>query len=301
MTDQAIAEVGTRKVARRVDLAPRVKRLVQQILIYVLLLLIFALAVVPLLWALAASFTPLEKVFKYTYPFSWRALFPVEFTLEAYQNVFFERGLDRAIVNTLILGFATVLLGGLISAMAGFAFAMFDFRGKNLLFAIILFTFMVPVEVTIIPLYILVNRLAWINTWQGLLVPGLANSLVIFLFRQFFAEIPRDLTDAARVDGASWLKIFAGIVLPLSKPALISAGLILFLSQWDAFFWPLVVAPKAELRLIQVAISLSIEQYRTVWNELLAGSMLAAIIPILLVLPFQRYYVRGIVGTGIKD
>ncbi len=275
--------------------------ILRRLSIYLLVFVACVVAVLPLLWAISASFTPLEKVFAYAYPFSWRSLIPAEFTLDAYYSLFMERGFARPVINTAALGFATILTGGLLSAMAGFAFAVFNFRGKNFLFALILFTFMIPPEVTIIPLYVLIDRLDWVNTWQGLFLPGLANSLVIFLFRQFLSDIPRDLYDAARVDGASWFRIFFSIVLPISKPVIITASLILFLSQWDAFLWPLVAAPRPQFRLIQVAISLSTEEYRVLWNELLAGSMVAAIIPILLILPFQRYYVGGITGTGIKE
>lgn len=275
--------------------------LLRRALIYLLFASTSALALIPLLWAFAASFTPLEKVFTYAYPFSWRAFFPVEFTLDAYVAIFTSESFGRALLNTFGLGVATVLLSGAISALAGFAFGVFKFWGKNVLFALVLFTFMVPFEVTVIPLYILINDLKWTNTWNALLWPSLANGLVIFLFRQFFAEIPQDIYDAARVDGASWWRIFARIALPLSKPALISASLLIFLGQWDSFFWPLLVAPKPEMRLVQVAISMSVEEHRTLWNQLLAGSMLAAVTPILLLLPFQHYYVRGVTGTGLKE
>lgn len=272
----------------------------RNVVIYVLLLLCLALAVVPLLWALAASFTPAEKVFLYAYPFSWRAFFPVDFTMEAYAAIF-ARGFGRAVANTMALGIGTVLIGGTLSAMAGFAFARFNFPGKRVLFVLVLLAFMVPGEVTIIPLYILINHLNWINTWSALLVPSLANGVAIFLFRQFFADIPQDLVDAARVDGASWMRVFFQIVLPISKPVIITSALLLFLSQWESFFWPLLVAPKPEYRVIQVAVSAAIQERRTVWNELLAGSIVAAIVPILLILPFQRYYVSGITGSGLKE
>jgi multiple sugar transport system permease protein/putative chitobiose transport system permease protein len=268
--------------------------------IYVLLLIGVLFVVVPLMWAAAASFTPNHKVFEYAYPFSWRALFPVDFTMEAYENLF-ERGFGRAVGNSFFLAIAKVVIGGAANALAGFAFGRFEFRGKQFLFlAVIMLTFMVPVDLTAIPRYILVNKFGWINTWQGLLVPGLANSLVIFQFRQFFAEIPQDLIDAARVDGASWLRVLVSIILPISKPVLVAAGLLMFISQWNSFFWPLLIAPRQEMRVVQVEISLAIGQYGTIWNELLAGSMIAAIVPILLVMPFQRYYVQAITGTGLE-
>ena len=273
---------------------------IEQIIVYALLTVAAIMAILPLMWAFAASFTPSEKVFANAYPFSWRALLPLDFTVSAYNNIF-ARGFGTAIGNTLILSISTVFVGGIIATMAGFAFARFSFRGKNLLFGLVLLTFMIPVDLTAIPRYIMVNRLEWVNTWQGLLIPSLVNSLVIFLCRQFFEDIPQELIDAARVDGASWLRLFFGIVLPISTPLLISAALLLFLGQWDAFFWPLLIAPAPQMTVIQVAITSAVTEHRTVWNELLAGSMMAAIIPILLALPFQRYYVQAITNSGLKD
>lgn len=270
-------------------------------IIYSLLGLSAAFLLLPLLWAIAASFTPNEKVFEYAYPFSFRALLPLDFTLEAYEALF-ARGFGRTLLNTLVLGLSTVLIGGIINALAGFAFARFQFTGKNVIFlSIIMASFLVPVDLTVIPRYILVKEFGWVNTWQGLIVPGFASSLVIYLFRQFFAELPQELIDAARVDGATYMQLFVRVVLPISKPALLTAGLLLFLSQWDSFFWPLVVASDPAFRVVQVDISQAVGQYQTRWNELLAGSMLAALIPILLVLPFQGYYVRGLTGAGLKE
>jgi multiple sugar transport system permease protein len=285
---------------QRVKVRPKQANL-EQIVIYALLILVAIVMVIPLLWAVAASFTPNDKVFQYAYPFSWRAFLPVDFTLEAYRNLF-ARGFGRSLINSFILGFTVVFVGGIVNAMAGFAFARFEFWGKRFLFVFtIMVTFLIPIDLTAIPRFILVNELGWINTWQGLIVPGLASSLVIFLFRQFFEEIPQDLIDAARVDGASWGHLFTRVVLPLSTPVLITAALLLFLSHWDSFFWPLLVAPRPELRVVQVEISNAVGQFQTLWNELLAGSMLAAIIPILLLLPFQRYYVQAITSSGLKE
>ena len=263
---------------------------------YLILVIITVLVVVPLLWAFAASFTPLEKTFEYAYPFSLKAFFPVDFTPEAYVSIF-ERGFGRAIMNTFRLGVATVIIGGFICTSAGFAFARFDFPGKRLLFFVVLITFAMPGDLTVIPRYIMVKDWGWINSWQALLVPLLANSLIIFMSSQFFRELPQEIIDSARVDGASWFRIYTAIVLPVSKPLLISLGLILFLSQWDSYFWPLLVAPDPEYRVVQFAITESVQEYQTLWNELLAGSTLAAIIPILLMFPFQKYFINAMVGA----
>jgi len=290
------------QVASRLSSSTRRRReLLESTLIYILLVFVATIVLIPLLWAIAASFTPNNLVFRYAYPFSWRAFLPVEFTLDAYRNLF-ARNFERSMINTLILGVTVVVVGGVVNAMAGFAFARFNFVGKRFLFIFtILVTFLIPIDLTAIPRFILVNSLGWINTWQALIVPGLASSMVIFLFRQFFEEIPQDLIDAARVDGASWGRLFMAVVLPLSTPVMITASLLLFLSQWDSFFWPLLVAPRPDLRVIQVEISNNVGQFQTLWNELLAGSMLAAIVPILLMLPFQRYYVSAITSSGLKE
>lgn len=269
------------------------------VLKYILLVLIAVLVLTPLLWGISASFTPLQKTFEYAYPFSWKAFFPVDFTLEAYQGIF-ARGFGRAMLNTLWLGIVTVFVGGFICTSAGFAFARFDFPGRKLLFFIVLITFTIPGDLTVIPRFIMMRDWGWINTWQALLVPLLANSLIIFMSSQFFREFPQELIDSARVDGASWLRVFLVVVLPVSMPLLISLGLILFLSQWDSYFWPLLVAPDQKYRVVQLAITESVQEYQTFWNELLAGSMLAAIVPILLVLPFQRYFVNALTGA-IKE
>jgi multiple sugar transport system permease protein len=277
-------------------LMPNPRKTIRLTANYVILLFITVLVVVPLLWAFSASFTPLDKTFEYAYPFSVKAFLPVDFTTDAYVSIF-ERGFGRAIMNTLGLGLATVVIGGFICTSAGFAFARFDFPGKTLLFVVVLITFTIPGELTVIPRYIMIMDWGWINTWQALLVPLLANSLIIFMSSQFFKEIPQEVIDSARVDGASWFRVYTSIVLPISKPLLISMALILFLSQWDSYFWPLLVAPDPKYRVVQLAITESVQEYQTFWNELLAGSVLAALIPILLLFPFQRYFINALVGA----
>lgn len=263
---------------------------------YIGLVAITILILIPLLWGIAASFTPLDKTYEYAYPFSWKAFFPVDFTLEAYQAIF-ERGFGKSLLNTFFLGITTVVIGGLICTTAGFAFARFNFPGKKILFFIVLLTFTIPGDLTVIPRFIMIKGWGWINTWQALIVPLLANSLIIFMSSQFFKEFPQEIVDAARVDGASWIQVYFSVVLPVSKPLLISLGLILFLSQWDSYFWPLLVAPDPQFRVVQLSITESVQEYQTFWNELLAGSMLAAIIPILLLIPFQRYFINAVVGA----
>jgi len=252
----------------------------------------------PLAWGIASSLRPLDEIFKYTMPFSWHALIPERLTVAAYVSIF-HKGFGRALMNTLLVCAATILLGLLVNSMAGFVFAKLEFRGKKLLFAIILLTFMVPFEAIAIPLYSVAKEFGLLNSYQGLILPGVAQGLAIFLFKQLFEEIPTELLESGVVDGAGWFRVYYQVFLPLAKPALISAGLILFLFQWNAFIWPLVATTSVSLRQVQVAIAHFQVEFQTFWNELFAGSMLSAFIPAAILIPFQKYYISGIASTGL--
>jgi multiple sugar transport system permease protein len=270
------------------------------VLIHLLYCAIGVLFLLPLWWALASSLRPLNDIFKYVSPFSWRALVPDKITFDAYRNIFFEKGFGRAVFNSLFVAFATVLFGLTVNSLAGFAFAILRFPGRNILFGVTVLTFLVPFEAISIPLYTVVRSLGWLDTYLALIVPGVANGIVIFLFRQFFAQVPRELVDAAKIDGASWLTIFFRIYLPLSKPVIVSAALLIFLFQWESFLWPLIATRSEGLKVIQVALAGFEQRYQTLWNELFAAASLAALIPLLILLPLQRFYVQGVTAGGFK-
>jgi multiple sugar transport system permease protein/putative chitobiose transport system permease protein len=253
----------------------------------------------PLLWAVASSFRPLNDVFRYTVPFSWRALVPIPFTVQPYVVVL-ESGFTWALVNTLFVGLVTVAAGVLANSLAGFAFGVFRFRGQRVLFSFVVLTFLVPFEAIVIPLYIMVAAFGWQNTFQALIVPAIANGLVIFLFRQFFAGLPRELIEAARVDGLSWFGVWARIAMPLSLPVIVTASMMLFLTQWQSFFWPLLVANGPQYQMVQVALTNFQTQYVTVWNQLFAAATITSIVPVIMLLGLQRYYVQSVAGTGLK-
>lgn len=270
-------------------------------LIHVLYLTVGFLFLLPLWWALASSVRPLNDIFKYVSPFSLAALIPDKITFEAYRSIFFDRGFGIAVFNSLLVALATVLAGLGVNSLAGFAFAVLRFPGRNALFGMTVLTFLVPFEAISIPLYTVVRSLGWLDTYLALIVPGVANGIVIFLFRQFFSQVPRELVDAARIDGASWLTIFVRIYLPLSKPVIVSAALLIFLFQWEAFLWPLISTRSEGLKVIQVALAGFEERYRTLWNELFAAATVAALIPLLILLPLQRFYVQGVTAGGFKS
>ena len=269
-------------------------------LIHLLYLTVGFLFLLPLWWALASSLRPLNDIFKYVSPFSLAALVPDKLTLDAYRSIFLEKGFGTAVFNSLFVALATVLGGLGVNSLAGFAFAVLRFPGRNALFGITVLTFLVPFEAISIPLYTVVRSLGWLDTYLALIVPGIANGIVIFLFRQFFSQVPRELVDAARIDGASWLTIFVRIYLPLSKPVIISAALLIFLFQWESFLWPLIATRSEGLKVIQVALAGFEQRYQTLWNELFAAATLAALIPLLILLPLQRFYVQGVTAGGFR-
>lgn len=266
-------------------------------LLYIAVCLFF---LIPLYWALISSFKPTDQIFRDTMPISWKAFYPVTFSFDAYVEIFTGKNYGVSVLNTFIVATATVLGGLLVAITAGFAFARFQFPGKDALFILTVFTFMVPFEAIAIPLYDLVQQFGWIDTYQALILPGIANGIAVFLFRQFFADIPSELVEAARLDGAGWLRILFEIFLPLSKPVVVGASLLLFLFQWQSFLWPLIAVRSDRYKVIQVALSdFELEHY-TLWNELFAATIVAAVIPLVLLLPLQKYYVQSVAGTGIK-
>jgi multiple sugar transport system permease protein len=270
-------------------------------LAYLIQAIIAVIVLLPMAFVLVSSFRPLEEIFKFVSPVSWRTFFPTDVTMQAYLDLFTERGFGRTLFNTFYTSILQVLGGLIIGSMAAFAFAFFEFKGKPLLFTVVLVAFMIPFEVTAIPLYDLVQKLGWIDSYTGIVVPGLANGLVIFLYRQFFLDLPKSLPEAARIDGANPFRIYWGIVMPLCKPVTLSAGLMIFVHQWESFMWPLLSTRSKEYKVIQVALSDFTTEFGTYWNELFAASIISVIIPVLVLLPLQRFFVMGISSSGVKE
>lgn len=265
---------------------------------YLLVALGLVITLGPFLWALASSFKGNTEIFDQLSPFTPRAFLPGD-SIDAYVSIF-HKGFGHAVLNTLFVSIVTVLLGLVVNSLAGFAFAWFDFPGKNVLFGIVLITFTVPYEAIAIPLFSLMRQVGWFDTYLALIIPGIANGLVVFLYRQFFAGIPKEIIEAARTDGASWLRTYRSICMPMAVPVSIGAGLLLFVFQWESFLWPLIVAPSPELRLIQVAVSRFSNEFATIWNEQFAASTIAALIPLFFILIFQRQFVSALVGVELK-
>ena len=214
----------------------------KNILLYLVLVCIAVVAIFPLFYIVMASFRTNIEIFDYALPFTWKTLIPQEWTISNYIAIFEEFHFGLAIRNTLIVVAVLVPLSLSISALGGFVFAFFDFKGKNVLFALCLISFMVPVDAIVLPLYNLISKMGLVNSYASLILPSAASGLAMFLFTQFFKEIPKSLLEAARIVGANWLQVFVKIVLPLSVPVTITAGLMVFVNEWNNFFWPLLVA-----------------------------------------------------------
>lgn len=299
---EALVGRETRAARARGVSGATVRRVAGQALLYGVLIALAVGFVVPYLWMVSSSLKPYTEIFQYILPLSWKTFVPQVFTLDAYRELFrlVPFPFSRYLANSVFVAVTVTLLSLGVNALAAYAFAKLDFPGRGLLFGLFLSTMIVPFEVLAIPLYIQVRALGWVNTYQALIIPWVANPLGIFLLRQFFQEIPRELEEAARIDGCTYFGAFRRVVLPNSVPALVAFALIRFQASWDAFIWPLIAAPAAEKRVIQVAIASFVTEVQTRWDLTFAASTMATLPIIVLFLVLQRYYVQGVVMSGLK-
>jgi ABC-type glycerol-3-phosphate transport system permease component len=262
--------------------------------------LIALLTLIPFLWTVGAAFRENAEIFRYTRPLSVWTFLPRRPTIGGFAYIFGEDRFARYMGNSFLVALTATVTGLFVNSLAGFGFARFRFPGRDALFVAVLVTFMVPLEIIVIPLYIVVRGFGWIDSYWALIVPAVADAFSIFLLRQFFQELPQELVDAARIDGCGWFSVYWRIALPLVKPALVTAGLLTFIRQWDSFFWPLVATSSPEYTVVQVGLAKYITEFVTFWDRLLAGAVAASVPVLLLYFLLQRYYVQGISTTGLK-
>ena len=264
--------------------------------LYVLLTIAVIAVAAPFIWMILGSFKSTTEL-RQTPP-TW---LPENASLDNYTQLFSRLSFGRYFLNSTIVA-AVVTVGNLIfCSMLGYALAMLNFRGKRILFVAVLATLMIPGVVTFVPLFVLVANAGLVDTLPGLFLPFLVAPFGVFLMRQFILGLPRDLLDAARVDGAGELRIFWQVILPLCGPALATLGILTFLGSWNNFLWPLVVAQTENTYTLPVALALYAKgQNATNYGLLLAGATVV-VLPILAVfLAFQRRFIEGIATTGIK-
>ena len=248
----------------------------------------------PFLWMLATAFKPQRE--SVTFP---PTILPQAPTLEWFTTLFTELDFGRYLINTVLvvlIGF----VGLLLMAMAGYAFAKFDFRGRKWMFFLVLATMMIPIQVTMIPTYLILNGMKLTNTLVGIALPTLVSGFSIFLFRQFMTTIPTEMLEAARLDGAGEFRTFWQIVLPMSKPILAVQVVLTFISGWNSFLWPLIIASDQKLYTLSVGLAL-LNQQLAVNPSLQMAAASVMVIPILIVfIVFQRYVIQGFALSGLK-
>jgi multiple sugar transport system permease protein len=278
-----------------VPIPPRKRKIARKTLAYLALALLAALALIPFLWMLSTSLKSLDEVF--LFPPKW---IPSKVHFENYASLWRDFPMSTWIFNSLKVTLS-VTIGVLItSSMAAYAFSRINFPGRNFLFYVYLAALMVPGWVMLVPNFVLMRKLGWIDTHWALIIPAIAQPFGTFLLRQFFMTIPKELEEAARVDGAGHFQIFTKVILPLAKPALATLFVFQFLAIWNEFLWPLIVLNSPDKFTVPLGLGYLNTAHSTDWTRLMAGSLILMLPVIILFVVAQRYYVRGIALTGIK-
>lgn len=220
----------------------------------------------------------------------------------AYKNVFNSIPVIRYFLNSLIVALLTTLGQVIISALAGYGFARLNFRGKDILFFIIILSMMVPPQVNIVPLFYLMSKLGWINTYQALIVPGIFGGFGVFMMRQYFYSFAKDLEDASKLDGCNVFQTFFKIALPCAMPAIATLSIFTFVTTWNSFMWPLIVTNTENMRTLAVGLTIFKSSFReiTLWGELMACSCICAIPTIAVFVAGKKYLINNPVDGAIK-
>lgn len=269
-----------------------------RIVLYILQIGLALLFIVPLIWMLVASFKPEATLFKEMT--SLKDFSFSNFTLENYSAMFQKAPLGRFILNSFSYILVIVVVGIFVNALAGYALARLPFRGSAVILGLIIALYIIPFESVLMPLYTIVNKLHLVNKMPALFLPFIANCFNIFLFRQFFSNIPAELEEAAYIDGATPFQVFYRIVLPMSKPVIATSAVLTITTHWGDFMWPLLATTDESIRTVQIGI-----QYFFTDPPVRYGSVMAALVfttlPMVIVFLFlQKYYVQGISSSGIK-
>ncbi len=261
----------------------------------VIAILIALLMLLPIIWLVFTAFKPESDIV--TYP---PTLWPREFTLDHFVEVWERIPFAQLYVNTIIFAGGVTVISLLLDSMAAYALARLPFRGRGVVMVLILILLMLPFQVTLIPLYDMLNGMGLTNTLPGMIIPRMTNAFGIFFLTQFFLSLPRDLEEAARVDGASEWRIYRQIVMPLAKPALLTLGLFHFQYNWNDLLWPLVMSSNVENSTLPAGLALFMGQHVVEYGLLMAGSLLALLPVVIFFLLIQRSFVAGIATTGLK-
>lgn len=273
----------------------RLRTNITRTILYVILLALAISMLLPFAWMLLSSFKAEDEVF--TYDMNW---LPSRIEFSGYYRAltlqpFLMYGMNSIVVSVIV---TTVQVA--TATLAGYAFARLDFPGRNVIFLIYLSAMMIPVQATIIPAFILINRMGFLDSYQGLTLPFLATPFGAFLMRQFFLSMPKSLEEAAIIDGCSRFGVLLKVVLPLSKPALATLGLFTFMGVWNDFMWPMIITTTAEMRTLQVGLALMRTDLYPDWPMMMAASVMATLPVILAFLSAQKQFIQSLAFTGVK-
>ncbi len=253
------------------------------------------LSLAPLVWMLSVSLMPSGEASTLPPP-----LLPSAPTLANYRALFTRIGIGGYLLNSVLLASAITATSLLLNTLAGYAFAKLRFGGRDRLFRLLLGALVIPAQIAMMPLFLLLKELGLVNSYSGVIVPAMASVFGIFLVRQYARGIPDELLEAARIDGASELRIFVQIVLPLLKPVLVTLATLTFLGSWNDFMWPLIVLSDSELHPLPVALA-NLAREHVQDNELMMAGAVLTVLPVLLLfLSLQRYYLQGLLLGSVK-
>jgi multiple sugar transport system permease protein len=269
--------------------------LLKNIGIYALLLIVAVFALFPLIWAFLTAVRPLNEVFVFP-----PRLLPDKLEFSHFVGAITEWNFFQYTVNSAIVLIGHVAGTIVFSGLSGYAFARLEFPGRDKLFLVFLGAMMIPPEIRLLPQFLVVKQLGWVNTFSALIVPGMFTSFTMFIFRQFFLTIPKDLENAAHIDGCGRFRIFFQLILPISKPAILSVVIYRSVSSWNEFLWPLIVTSSEKLRVVSVALAFYRDEYGLLWNKMMAVSILAALPTLLIFIVFHRFFIEGDTMSGFK-
>ncbi|MHC5856688.1 carbohydrate ABC transporter permease [Nostoc sp.] len=265
-------------------------------LLYVLLTLYAIITLIPFIWALSASFKPLSEIVSGEPNF-----LPKNFTLDNYKQIFLQEPLFwRWLFNSVAIAISVTLLNLLLNSMAGYALARLRFVGKRFWFFLILAVLAVPAQITLIPTFLILKAIGWLNSYQGMIVPSMVNATFIFMMRQFFVNFPKELEEAAQLDGLNTFGIFRHIVLPLAKPALAAQAVFVFMGSWNNFLLPIVILFDPEMFTLPLGLNTFKGQYISYWNYIMAASMVFTLPALGIYAFFNRYFIQSVTFTGGK-
>lgn len=265
----------------------------KRIIVFVVTLILAVLTIFPLLWMLSAAFKGPDET-------GSNSLIPQAPTLSNFTYVFTQVPFLTYMLNSFLVAVTVTVVALLFHSMAAYALSWLKFPGRDVIFLAIFSTFLVSLPIILVPLFILVKTLGLLNSYGGLIIPAIFNAFGIFMLRQFYITIPRELGEAAVLDGCSYWQVYWHLILPLSRPIMSALAVFFFLANWNSFLWPLTITSDQNLWMVQIGIAAFQQQYSSAWNYIMAASVVAAIPTLLLFFFFQRQLVESIKSTGIK-